>query len=326
MKNITLFYIIISVLIILSFTHIAAAQKICVVLSNNRPHYLEAEKGFWQTLETAGYEKSTLTVEYFNAEADDATQIINQIKTNSPDLVFTLGTEATRLVRTELPAIPVVFSMLIRPVKNGIVQSMDNPGGPVTGVTLDIGTTDQIKAMKNLQPDLNKIGVIYNPEENQSFIDQAIEIARGEGLTLIAEKINSDNELSTAFDKLVAEDIDILWLIPDNTVFPVDRNKRGFAIEFLIKNPTLKKIPTYGLSAGFVKNGATLSLAADVAGVGKQAGELAVKILNGSPPTTIGVEYPRQVKLALNLRTAEAIGLQIPADFVKKAAIKFGMD
>lgn len=299
----------------------AFAQKVYVILADDKGPYAQAEEGFWEIMGQKGYAKSNLSVKTFNLAQNKNIEVSKQIESDQPDLVLALGIHSAKLMRDGSFQIPTVFTMLIHPVQNNIVNHMDNPGGSITGVTLDIGIQDQIEAMVDIQSSIKKIGVIYNPDKNQDFIDRAKTIAQKEGVELLIETIGNDSELSGAFERLVDRKMDILWLIPDSTVFPSDREKRRFAIEYLIKTPTLKNIPVYGAALNFVKSGAVLSLSADFADVGRQAGEMGVKILNGTPPSTMPVEYPRFVKLALNLRTARAIGLDIPDDFIKKADV-----
>ncbi|RMH73992.1 MAG: hypothetical protein D6675_00945 [Gemmatimonadetes bacterium] len=310
-----------SICLVLVWVLTASAQRVYVAMSNSKPHYQAAETGFWEALSQAGFPKSALTTKTFDLSIDKGQSALEQIQAEPPDVVLTLGTGATKFIRAKAPDIPVVFAMVIFPKRNGLIRSLKRPGNNITGVTLDVAIEDQFKVMLQTQPSLKRVGVIYNPEENRRFITRAEKVAANYGLTLVKQEIHQSNKLSQAFEALAGQ-IDLLWMIPDTTVFPRDANKLAFARDYLIKNATLKQISTYGLAENFVRSGATLSLMADVTDAGKQAGEIVAQLLKGKPISQISVQYPRTVRLSLNLRTATAINLHIPADVIQQAELK----
>ncbi len=314
------------ILLFLSFTSwflfdsVAAAEKVYVVMRNTKysaSYNKQAEEGFWVTLEDAGFEKAELSTKSFDLSKEKEEVVLRTIKEDTPDIVLTFGGIATRTIHEGLPTTSVIFALVTRPVESGIIESFYEPSGPIAGVSLDVSILDQIKAMKEVRPNLSKIGVIYDPNNNYKLIKEAEEIASTESLVLVKREIQNNSELTDAFNEIVTN-IEMLWLIPDGTVFPRDRNKRKSAINQLIGGSRKANIPSYGVSTNYVKIGATLSLSADYADAGKQAGELAVKILNGTPPL-IPIEYPRSTKLSLNLGVAKEIGLNIPESVIKKA-------
>jgi putative ABC transport system substrate-binding protein len=107
--------------------------------------------------------------------------------------------------------------------------------------------------------------------------------------------------------------VDALWSVADSTVF------NSKSIRYVITYTLRNKIPFMGISSYFVKEGALISLSPDYYDVGRQTGEIAVKVLDGRAPSSIPAERPRKFVTSINLRTAWKIGIKVPQEFLANA-------
>jgi putative ABC transport system substrate-binding protein len=277
---------------------IASGQTICVVKGGDYPQYTEAIEGFWEVMGSSGYSKEKDSCEYHLAK-DNQAKIMQAIKDKRPKLIFTVGNSAAKTFAES--NVPVVFAMVLDPVKYKIVDSLENPGHNITGVTLDIPVENQLRAMKETIPNLRYIGVIYSANSAELVV-KGREIVKEMGLDVITQAVREKDEVIKAFDRLLDSKIDILWFLPDSTVLR-GRNKGN-----LLERAKQKKIPVYGLTTAYLKGeaGATLSVSADFKDVGKEAGESAIKVLNGA--TNIAVKPPRKSVIYVK----ENSGVKIP--------------
>jgi putative ABC transport system substrate-binding protein len=228
-------------------------------------------------------------------------------------LLFSLGTSGTRLARQIADGRPLVFSMVVNPVAQGLYNPSRNE--PVTGVTMDIAFPDQFESLKRVVPSAKRVGVIHQVS-NATLVQRAREAARANGLELISESVDSSDQIPGALDSLTGK-IDVLWSFADSLVYSPN------LAQFIILHTLRHKLPFMGVSPGYVKAGALFCAYANYEDIGRQSAEVAVEILNGKGAASIPMQAPRQTRLALNLSAAEAIGRDIPLQVRKAAAERF---
>lgn len=234
------------------------------------------------------------------------------IRKRKPSFVLAVGTTAALAAKKELMGIPIVFCMVLNPVSSGLVKYMKSPGGSITGASLDIPLETQYKYIKMLIPDAKSIGVIYNPEETGILVQEAVRVAKAGNISLIAKAISSEREVPDAM-KSMLDKVDILWSVADGTVFGPQ------STQYILLTTLRARMPFMGLSPAFVKAGALMALSCDYADTGKQAAEIAMRILDGENPGDIPIAVPRRISLHINLRTAKHIGLNVPENAVELA-------
>ncbi len=235
-----------------------------------------------------------------------------EISKKNPRLSVTLGSAATERAAKVIKDIPVLFCMVLNPQASGLIRSMSGSGSNLTGAALDIAPQIQFEAIRSLLPNVKKIGVIYNPQETETVVQQGRKAAREMGLDLIAVPIASGDKVPDALRSLEKK-VDALWSVADSTTFT------PASMEFIFLHTLRNKLPFMGLSPAFVKAGALLALAVDYREVGAQCGALASRILSGENPASLPVSTPQKAVLYLNLKTAEILGLKIPAERLKGA-------
>ena len=287
--------------------------NICVVKSLNIKPYNVALEGFLEVLQKKGYsEGENLILNYYLIERRKE-NIIEEIRDKKPDLILTIGTEATQKIwQAGVADIPVVFSMVLGPVERGFVKTRQKSGNNFTGASMDIPSNAQIKAIKSVIPQAKKIGVVYNPLETGKVVERTVSLVKRVGLELKAIAITSPKEVPDAITNLVNK-IDVLWLVPDSTV--VSEQSLPYILSRTLKN----RIPVLGYAAYVVKKGALLGLSCDYEDIGRQAGELSLEILRGEKPSNLPITVPRRTLLSVNIKAAKRVEIEVPPHVLKEA-------
>lgn len=297
----------------------AYAENFAIVIVTSRqikPYNLSLE-GVIEALAERGYkDNKNLHIVYYYTMGKKKVDIIKEVKDEKPDLILTIGTEATKLIHEGIDDIPVVFSLVLHPVKHKFVKSMESSGNNFTGASMDVSVETQFAMLKMAVPSIEKIGVLYNPEVTGELIEEAKQAALKTGRELITYIINTRQDVPEGARHLVGK-VDLLWMAPDVTV--ITKESRRFILELMLK----EKIPCLGYSNAVVKAGALLAVDCDYKDIGRQAGELACSILIGSKPCELPVTVPRELLIAINLKSAEWLGIEVPADILKKASKVF---
>ena len=234
--------------------------------------------------------------------------VLENIRSQKSDLILTLGTPSSKVMSKNIETIPIVFSMVLFPERNDI------KGENITGASLNIPVRTQLENLKAVAPDRETIGVIYNVEDNGDIVRKAGQIAGDMGLILKPFPVKSAKEIP----KIKEMKIDALWLIPDLVVC------QPAIIGHILRSSLKHKIPVMGVSQSYAKAGALLALSCDYEDIGRQSGEIALRILNGESLVDIPVSVPRKTKLYLNLAVAERLRIKIPQDIIKRADEVFG--
>lgn len=270
----------------------ALAAKFAILKSKNIDIYNDTIVGF-KTFCNGSFVEFDMDEDYEKAKAH--AQEINAAK---PNILLVLGTRAAVAAQKFVDkSIPVVFSLVLDPDKAEL-QGVPN----MTGVKMDIPIETQLQTLKAIVPKVEKIGVMYNPKKSQDLVLAAAETAKKLGMQLVASRIEQKEDAVRALT-VFAGGIDAFWLIPDPTV----ANAEVFPklLQFTIQNRT----PFFSFSEAFVKARALFSLSADYAGIGKQTCEVAQTVMAGTAPASIPWQDPKGLKLSVNIKTAEQLGL-----------------
>ncbi|NLG25998.1 MAG: ABC transporter substrate-binding protein [Clostridiales bacterium] len=211
---------------------------------------------------------------------------------------------------------PVVFIAVSDPVAAGIVQSIGAPGGNCTGVSDVLNFAAQLEMIRAFLPEAKTVGVIYTTGEPNSISQLARleELAPEYGLTIESMGINNASEVGSAASALVAKGVDCLNNLTDNNV--VDN------LPLVLHATDEAGIPVFGSEVEQVVNGCLAAQGIDYVAVGRQAGEMAAAILNGTAdPATTPVVEVSEVTPCYNAKVAEALGISLP-DVYAQAGIQ----
>jgi putative ABC transport system substrate-binding protein len=285
----------------------AAAEggPIVLLTSQDTGPYKDVTAGFRQYLASQNGTAALLEEYSLQGDSSKASQVIKGAKTRRAQLLLTVGSLATQVALQEAPEIPLVASMIL---------SADElkKGANATGVILDFSLETQLQWLQKIAPQAKTVGVLFNPKENRAKVDTAMKVAQSLGLKLIASEVETPQALPEALDYL-AREVEILWGITDQTVLS-PRTAEPILL-FSFRN----RIPFAGLSTSWAKAGALYALDRDYKDVGTQCGEIAVKMLRGTPASALPPQPPRKVAYALNLKTAEHMKLPLPQPVIDGA-------
>lgn len=293
-------------LLILSTGGWAAERAVVsVVFSSEKDPYQKAFNGFKSVFKEGNI--ALLTSEY-NLEKSDPDAVCPQIKKEKPELILSLGTNASRLVGSDVKDIPMVFSMVLGP------EDFHNSNS--TGVLLKISPAMIVSGVKKILPGAKKIGVIYS-EASISTYEELEKNCTQNGLQMVGRKIGSSKEFPDSL-KDIGWRIDLFVMIPDPDIyFPK-------SVEYLLMESIRSKFPVLGLSSAYTKAGAWASFECDYEDLGRQSGEMAIRIIRGEKPETIPIESARKVSISLNVAVAKKMGIKISREILKEAASLFG--
>jgi ABC-type uncharacterized transport system substrate-binding protein len=228
------------------------------------------------------------------------------------DLIATFGTPPTLAAKQATTTIPIVMVGVGDPVGAGLVSSLARPGGNITGNTI-LGPEvagKRLQLLKEVVPSLSRVAFLWNPD-NASHPAQVAELqvaVQTLGIKLIPVAVRSSDEFDNAFAAMIRERPDAFLMTND----PFHQLNIGTIIDFLANN----RLPGMFLTREIVVAGGFLSYGASLPDLFRRAAIYVDKILKGTKPADLPVEQPVKFELAINLKTAKALGLAIPESFL----------
>lgn len=283
---------------------VLAESPVLMLSSRDSPAYRQVAESFQAFLhdKVSGLASVSVTLE---AGATASQPRLTALKGKEFSLVLALGSLATRLAAERYPNVAVVSCMVFSVDK---LDSLQN----VTGVVLEFPQETQLRWMRRLLPEAKRIGVLFDPALNQAWVDSARRAAEQEGMELVPIPVTRATDLPAALKKL-DRSADILWAVPDKTVYSSKTLKEVLLSSFR------SRIPMVGLSNAWVKAGALYALDRDYRELGRQCGALAGKLLAGVSPAMVKPETPNTAVYSLNLKTARHMKITIGDDLAAKA-------
>jgi len=208
-----------------------------------------------------------------------------------------------------------VFVTGADPVTIGLVASLNRPGGNVTGVTVILSQLGpkRVELLHELLPKAGVVGVLLNPNSPvaEPQAEDAQVAARRLGLQTHILRATSDQEIDAAFAKLVELKTEALLLMPDASF----QSRRDLFVRLAARNA----VPTVYYSREYVAAGGLLSYGASFTGMYHQAANYVGRILKGEKPADLPVTQPTKFEMAINLKTAKALGLSVPPALLARA-------
>ncbi len=248
---------------------------------------------------------------FLTRESKTDAAIINSCKQNGTNIILTVGTSATQFAKENFSEVPIVFSGVLYPALSGFIESPSQPGGNITGASLDIPIDVQFSYFKQIVPDLKRIGVLYT-ESTAPLIPSAKIIAQQLGLTLIPHLVRDQKELPAALDSL-AEVTQGLWSVADPVLFDPQSTR------YILKTTLRKMIPFMGFSRNVVESGALFALDFDHKAIGFQAGQIINGLIEGKNFSELKVTSTDVIYFHYNEKTANHIKIIIPKDLAAVA-------
>jgi len=288
----------------------AGQRKVIIAKGQDFTSYQRALKGIKKVLEESELEIS-VTEFMIPEQPEEKKSSLDELSSKKPDVIITIGSQATEAVSKEIKDIPIVFSVVLHPVISGFVRNMDFSGNNLTGASLDIPIRIQFEKLKLIVPNLKRIAVLHTPETDD-LVKSAEVIAESLNLEIVPYLASSEKEAPKALEQLQKQ-AQVLWTIADPNIYTPQTTQ--FILLYALRN----RLPVMGINPSFVGNGALFALACDYKDIGIQSGEIALEVLSGKDPKLIPISVPRIIYLYLNLNTAEHIGLELSPDLISIA-------
>jgi len=285
------------------------------------PGTVAALGAFRQGLREHGYrEGQNILIEYRTAEGriERFPDLARELVQLNVDLIVAGATPTARGARQATSTIPIVAFAMGDPVGDGLVASLARPGGNVTGLTF-LGpqlVPKRLGLLKELLPRASRFAVLWQPG---AFADQTMSdmwketeaAARILGVQLRAVEARGPDDLGAAFARMTRERVEAVLVFPSTMLF----NERARLIALAAKH----RIPAMFNAREFVEVGGLVGYGASLADLTRRAAVYVDKILKGAKPADLPVEQPTMFELAINLKTARALGVTIPQSLRARA-------
>lgn len=275
----------------------AAGVEIAILRSSDLKAYNDAIEGFKATAPGG----TTYTEYDLRGDLERGKQLARKIRASDSVLVVAVGLKAALAAKLEIVDIPVLYMMILDPLKHRL--NADN----MTGVLLDIPMDRQLKIMRAFLPTLRRIGIMYDPDKTASKLKEAESRAPANAFQLRGFPVENEKETPQQLRALLSES-EVLWLVPDSTVLTDE------SIRFILESAVAKQVPVVGFSSELTRLGALLSMSIDYGEVGREAGLLAKRIVNGEQQLPLKPVSVQRIRITVNQKTARYLGVTIPKE------------
>ena len=280
--------------------------------------HTKVEDVLFEQLRQLGYvEGRNLVVErrYSEGRAERFAEFAAALVRLKPDLIIVTTTPAALAAKKATKTIPIVQANSIDPVVVGLAASLARPGGNFTGSTQLAPDTiaKRLQLLAETIPRLSTVAIIWNaanPANARSW-SEAREAARVLGVSVHSREVRDPSDFERVFTAMTHERPDALLFISDQLTLQHSKQVVDFAVQ--------KRIPSMFDRPYLVTAGGLMSYGADENEQYRSAADIAVKILKGANPAEVPMEQPTQFHLAVNLKTATALGLTIPRSLLLRA-------
>jgi putative tryptophan/tyrosine transport system substrate-binding protein len=274
-------------------------------------------EAFRQGLKELGYiEGKNIAIEYRFAEArsERLPELAQDLVRLKVDIIFAGSHPATEAAKNATQTIPIVTSSQ-DPVSSGFVVGLARPGGNITGLTNLTSELvgKRLELLKEVIPQLFRVAVLWTPSHPASTIWRRTEVvAQSLGVQLQGAEIRERDDLELAFVAIKRERAEALLMLRNPLVNDLTKRIANLA--------AASRLPAIYDEQRFPELGGLMSYGTDLADVDRRAAIYIDKILKGANPADLPIERPTKFKLVINLKTAKALGLKIPAHLLMEAA------
>ena len=261
-------------------------------------------------------EGRNVTIEYRWAEArtERYSEIATELANRKVDVIVTWASAPVLAAKRATTTIPIVFAAQMDPVGAGVVASLARPGGNVTGMSIQQTDTagKRIELLREVVPRLARLAVMANSGAPGAMIEmrEVATTARTLGLEVIPIEVSQAGEVFSSIES-IRDRADALYVATDPLIF-----SNRIAINEMAQR---QRTPTIYGSREYVDAGALMSYGPNWIDLFRHAAEQVDKILRGTKPADIPVQQPTKFDLVVNLRTAKALGLEIPPSLLARA-------
>ena len=273
------------------------------------PHNIRA---FEEGLRSLGYrigENAVIEYRFADGEMDRLAALAIDLVGLGVDVIVSGNNVTTAAAMNATTTIPIVMTNSAEPVSAGLVASLARPGGNVTGFSSEPGDEingKRLELLKDTLPNLSRVGILWNPDfaPNPARLLSMREAAPALGLTLVPVEARGLEALEQAFATMARERAQVLVVLSDGVLF----NCRGQIGVMAVRD----RLPTIAAAREYAESGLLLTYGVDLRDAFRRSASFVDKILKGANPADLPVEQPTRFELVLNLKTANALGINVP--------------
>jgi putative tryptophan/tyrosine transport system substrate-binding protein len=269
----------------------------------------QLRKGFREEFESSQFAKThKVIITEENAQGDSGlvNQIADKIVTSKPSLVYVLGTPIAQSIQKRAPEILMVQGAVTDPVAAGLAKSWQASGKKYIATSDLPPVNKQISLIKDLNPKISKLGLIYNPGEANSVavVSRIRDYIKKENLNwnLVERPVSNSSEVARSVETLIGK-VDAIYLPPDNTAHA--------SMKVIGKITRANKIPFYATVKEALKEGAIATLSLDFKELGKESAKLSLAVLDGQDPSTTPIKLNENPTITINGKIAKEYKIDI---------------
>jgi putative ABC transport system substrate-binding protein len=242
-------------------------------------------------------------------------ELAHELAKLDPDVIVTQNTQAAIAARNAAPTIPIVSAVLAEPVRMGLVEGYARPGGNVTGILSAVEglNAKQLELAREIVPGATRVGLLINTE-NIGNVPQRLEIeaaAAAQGVALLPAEIRTGDDLAPGIGSLSDKRVQAMIVLRDTLVLA--ERERVAALAMAARLPTV-----YAWREG-VEAGGLISYGIKLPENYKRAAAFVDRILKGARAGDLPVEFPTKLELVINVKTAKALGIDVPPTLLARA-------
>lgn len=284
-------------------------KKVSVVQIVSHSSLDTIRDSFSDEMEQLGYTEGEIELEYYDAGNDTSTldSILSTASGDDSDVIVAIATPTAQSAARYAEEIPIVFAAVSDPIGAGLTSSLEEPDKNITGTMDDIQVDQILEAALEIDPDMQRLGVIYNASEANSVtnIEKAKTFCEENGIELQEATVTSTNDVQQAVTTL-AGSCDAIFSPNDNTVASAMSAAAQAAVE--------AGIPYYVGADSMVSDGGFLTVGIDYEELGRETARMVDQVLQGTDVADIPiVQFKTDLSIYVNASTMEALGRTLPA-------------
>jgi putative ABC transport system substrate-binding protein len=293
----------------------ADTPSVAVTAIVEHPALDAVRDGVRDVLKEQGYVPGeSLEFSYDTAQGNPAiaSQIARRYAGQDHDVIVAISTPSAQAVVSATNRVPVIFSAVTDPKAARLVEDIDDPQGRVTGVSDLSPVQQQLELIREAMPEAETVGVIYNSGEANSV--KIVELLKTHGPELgfeIVESVAPKSAAVLSAARNLVGKADAVYIPTDNTIVS--------ALESAVKVGMENDLPIFAADTASVPRGAVAALGFDYYDLGRQTGRMVVRVLEGTAPSEMPVEYVDTTQLAVNPGSAKRMGLTFPQAVLDRA-------
>ncbi|MDH6364163.1 putative ABC transport system substrate-binding protein [Enterococcus sp. PF1-24] len=277
----------------------------------------QISEGVVEGLAERGYvEGENLEIIFYNGQGDQSklATMSQQLIDKKCDVLVGVATPAAQSLANATSSIPIIMAAITDPIKADLVQSLEEPGGNITGLSNRPSVEDQFALAAELLPKAKKIGILYSSAEDnsKSQVESATVAATALGLEVSEYVVNSTNEIAQTVE-VMAEKADYIYLPQDNMI--------ATAMPTVVAEANKSMTPIVTSVDTMVEAGGLVSIGQNQKDLGFESGKMVADALDGRKPATTPVYIYTKVEAVINMQQAEFLGIEIPEKVLAEAKL-----